>query len=574
MNRLSAPLSQNPLSGKLESLPFRHPVLVSFGITLFLLCIQLHFIRPYFLQNDDIFKILTARGIGVNSTPSPYFLCSGIPLGVFFVKWFEGFPSFPWYGWFICAVQFLSLWSFLWILCLRSSGFFNVALFIVSCLGVQCIFFIFFEFTITSMMAFSACVILFNYSTELPGSKLRNSIWFFSGIFLLLSWLIRPYSFYAMLLVTAPILVFKIREMKLRVLWEQQWKFFTLAGFFLLLVFFSDYSWYQRNPDWKVFQKFNSVAAELQQFQNPTYTPQTKSLFDSVGWTENDLWLFDHWYWMDPDKYEISKMTQLSSGFPKVGAVKKVGSFNSLPELLGSFWDLRILLYFSVFWMFCGGRASRFLLAQLAWIMLYFIYLIYFLKAPDRVTLPPLAYLMNLAIYYAAPPIFPKWKNGPLHLFLLSGARIIFLGAAFVFVLPNLHNYYLQNLERQKVESQMRSLLRQVHPLENQVYFTWGLPFELFGAFDTYDFFKPFHLVTASFIQRSPVTQETLDRFGIGNILKDAVDNPNIFVICGKEEGSHYYTYMEENFHISIYAQKVFDGGYFKIYSIHSRKDF
>jgi hypothetical protein len=80
------------------------------------------------------------------------------------------------------------------------------------------------------------------------------------------------------------------------------------------------------------------------------------------------------------------------------------------------------------------------------------------------------------------------------------------------------------------------------------------------------------HLFLTSFSQTSPASLKGLERFGVREPFRDAVDNPNVLVVCSAEQGMHYYQYMKENYHRIIYAEPIFKCIDFEIFSIHSRK--
>jgi hypothetical protein len=572
MKRAFNDFAKNQYLKRLESGPLQYPTIVSFSITLILLCIQLYFIKPYFLVNDDIYKILLVKGIGITSAPTPYFILSNVLLGLFFVKWYAWFPSVPLYSYLLCAVQFLSLWAFLWILCLKSTRWFHLFLFIVSCLGVQFIFFTYLQFTEAASMAAAVGILLFVFSTKtFPGC--RPCAWIFSGVLLLFSWLIRPDSFLLVLLASTPLILFELWGASPRVIFKEQWKFVTAVALLMLLSSGFNFVWFQKHEDWKDFQRFALELQRTLEFQSCDYSPVTKPIFDSVGWSENDYWLFKDWYFMDPEKFSISNFEKFRAQFPRMGSEGKIGSFHSPMELFGSFWDKRILLYFFVFWAFCRGSAFRFLFIQLSWIALIFLFLIYFMKATDRVTLPLLAYLMNLAIFYAERPFSTDAQTGSTLSRFLPWPRIILLCAAFAFVFPQLKNYYLQDLEKQKLENQMKVCLKQLHPSEKQLYVMLQFPFEVFNVFDDFECLRPFRIFFSSVNERCPAAMNILKEFKVKDVFRDAVDNPNIFMICNQEEGLHYYTYLKENFHMTIYARKILDCGFLKVFSIHSRQE-
>jgi len=572
MKSESQAVSQNRHLIKLESFLLKYPGIVSFSITFILLCFQLFFIRPYFQNDDDVYKILLARGFGVCYTATPYFIASNIALGYFFVKWFSWFPSFPWYGWFLYAVQFLSIWSIFWILCLRNSGWFKVVLFIISCLGIQFIFFTFLQFTMTSMMAAGAGGFLFLFSTELSSRRLRNIARLFSGTLILLSWLIRPGALLAIGLAMVPLFFFKMKEGNLRVVLLKQWKFIAVMVSMMFFASLFDFVWYQKNQDWKNYQSYILQVRALHEFRSLDYSLETKPLFASVGWSENDLLLFGNGYWMDQQKYSLNKIKTLKDQFPMMGSEGKPASVHSLQELFSYFWDQRFLLYFFLFWIFCGRRYFWFLLVQLTWIIYIFLFLLYFMKLIDEITVPMLAYLANVAVFYAEPPFFMKRKKS-LKEYLLPGIGSLLLCLIFIFAFPNLRNFYVENLEWKKTEIELRDCLKQINPAQNQLYIMWAFPFTHFSAFDTFDCLRPFHMIPLCSIEGSPATTETLKKFKIENVFKEAVDNPNIFIIYNKLQGMHYYRYLQENAHQITYVKKVYDFPDFQVFTIHLAKD-
>ncbi|HXL72654.1 MAG TPA: hypothetical protein VN963_03430, partial [bacterium] len=125
---------------------WKSPAFYSFAAILILLSIQLLLISPFYMTADDIFKVLIVKGIAANSTPTPFVPASNILMGYMLMWLFAWMPSFPWYGWFLCAVQFLTFWCFLWLLCRRPFRWFNLALFIGLWMAVFFIFFVLFQF--------------------------------------------------------------------------------------------------------------------------------------------------------------------------------------------------------------------------------------------------------------------------------------------------------------------------------------------------------------------------------------------------------------------------------------------
>jgi hypothetical protein len=546
---------------------WKDPAYFSFTITLILFSIQLFFIRPFYLVNDDIFKILTVRGMAADPTPSPFVGYSNILMGYLLMKLFAWMPSFPWYGCFLCLVQFLTFWTFLWLLCLKPARWIQALFFIGAWISLFFIFFTYMQFTETALLAAFVGFLVLLMNPEIFDDIRRGGILVISSLLLLLSSLIRMDSFLLALLVFAPWLIFQFGE-KNFINYVRRRRLLlglTLAGVSFLAAF--NYLWYQSDKDWKEYCRFDKARVELQDYRITEYSPQTKPFFDSVGWSENDFWLFKNWYYTNPKKFNADIFRKLEAFFPRVGSAGKLSSHPDLGELFFSPWDLRMMLGFFIFFIFCPGASRKYLVAQWLWIQMVFLGLIYFYRAPDRVTLPITAFLVMLSIFFAKNPMeHPMDKNW------LSRFKMTILLAVFVFSLSSPWAYCRQNLTRRLSQDGFHNYLNMVKPKDNQLYEVWRFPFEDFGVFDDLECLKSFHLFVLAFCQTSPSSLKGLERFGVHEPLRDAVDNPNVLLLCSPEQGAHYYQYMKENYHQAIYAVPVFKCEYFEIFSIHSRK--
>lgn len=541
-------------------------------ITAILLSVQLFFIRPYYLVNDDLFKVLLARGVGWDMATTPYFLSSNVLLGYVFTKLYVWFPKLPWYPIFLLAVQALCYWSLLWALFLKPFRKFSTILFILSFAATQFIFFAFFQFTIASILSGTTGLLLWGLSNEPIFERKIHWFWVLSGILLTSSWLIRANGAELAFLAVLPFLFFIIRRTGFRPFFQRQWKFMLAVGSIILLASVFEFAWYANHSDWKDFLFFMSKAKKLQQYYSESYSAGTKQIFDSVGWSANDLWMFQNWYWMDLPKFSLEHIQKLLEQLPRNVWGHKINSFDSLFDIFSSYWDQRMLVYFLLFCFFCGRNMSKFLLAQALWIMLIFSLLLIYMKAIDRVTLPLLAYLINLIVLYAEPPVLLAKGQGSFARYALDRSRLLLLILGFVCIYPAARLYYRQNQERRAVEANVRECLKELKPMPQQLYVMWGFQFELFRVFDNYDCFKPIHMFATSFIQRSPIYDRTLKGLASKNIFLDMVDNPNILMICNPQQGAHYHDYIKENFHKEIYARKVYECPYFKVFTIHSKK--
>jgi hypothetical protein len=543
------------------------PAFYSFTVILTLLSIQLFLISPFYMTADDIFKVLIVKGIASNSIPTPYVPTSNILMGNMLIRLFAWIPSFPWYGWFLCAVQFLTFWCFLWLLCQGPFRWLNLALFISLWMTIFFIFFVLFQFNMTALLAaFVGLMVLFTNAESFGGGH-NNGILALSSLLLLLSALIRMDSLLLALLVSAPLIISRSKEKHFRDFAKRRWGLLILVFLGVLFLEAANFVWYQSDKSWNEYYHREQARIILQEYQVTQYTPETKPYFDSVGWSENDYWLFKHWYQAGPVKFNETNFKKLGSFFPRIGSSGKTYSCHSLIELFSCDWDLRLALCFFLLLIFSSRSSRIYLLVQWFWILLVFLILIYFYKTPDRVNMPILAFLVMLSVFYTENPLENQTKA---HWF--GWVKAFVLLVAFVFSLSLPWRYYQQNYWRRLSQDQMHRYLTMLNSQDNQLYVVWTFPFEEFGVFDNLESLKPFHLSLNAY-QDCPFSLKGLERFGVRDPLRDAVDNPNVFFICSAEEGWHYHQYMKETYHEKIYAVPVFKSKYFETFTIHSKKN-
>lgn len=574
MRAISKPIRGRP--GK-KSGGFRglgaHLAWVSLTITLILFSIQLFFIRPYFLVNDDIFKILMAKGIGPASVPTPFIGYSNIALGYALEQFFSWFPKVPWYTGLLCLAQGAALGAFLWLLCLGKSHWGKkILLFVGLWIAVYFIFFAYLQFSITAALCAQAGVLLWCLGPESFGQGRSVTVPAAAAAFFLTAFLIRQDSFFLMALVSLPLLLFRLRDRHFRDFVRRQKGWMVLAALGMVILGAIHFSWFYSDPAWKRYEQFDQQRLELQDYRIADYTVESKPFFDSAGWSENDFWLFKNWFFTNPTKFNASRFKELAADFPRIGGAGKTASFHSLGELLASSWDRRILLFFLLFLALCPGVSFRFLLAQFSWVILVLLVLIYGFRAPDRVTLPILVFLMNLAVFYAEQffdPIAGPGFGGRCR----SWAWRTLVPLALALSLGSPWDYHLQSIEKTKAEKEMRTFVEQLGPRDNQLYVVWNFPFELIGAFDDFEIFRRFHMDGLNFSQVCPTQLDTLRRFRLEDPFRDAVDRKDVFLVCTTEQGLRYHEYLEENYRLHIYARPVFECGYFKVFSIHSGKE-
>ena len=550
----------------------KKPFLASVLLITFLLGLQFFFFKPYFQLNDDTFKAFFAEGVGTNLIPSEYIGYSNCLWGFALKTFYTLLPGIAWYGLLILLIQAFSLLAFLYSLLLTPHSRFKTLLFLIAWVSFYFLFFSKIQYTATSCLAAQSGLFLAislwrnRESDSCPwGSCLSGFLLFFSS-------LVRLEGFLITIITALPLLVFLFLNADK----SDRLEFFRTKKVFLLvlssMILFGaafNYCWYEHDPGWREFNKFDKERVEFQDYRITEYTDQTKPFFDSVGWTQNDYRMFLHWYYMDTTIFSPEKISVLKAHFPRVGSKNKTISFESLSALLGSYGGQAFLMFFLTFLLFLPTEAFRLLLFQLVWLLSLLTFLIYYYRAPDHVFVPLFVLLLNTAIFFSTVDFKDFFIKKRKWLVLIGLFFLVIATASSLYVFDQFHQ---QNLHIRELEKGLDDSVHLLAPKDDQLYVVSCFPYETFNALDNFNIYKNFHLFELAVYQRGPDAKKMLDHFGIKDLFLNMVDNPNIFLICSPEEGSLYQTYMREKHHLDIYPELYFNNPYFRAYRIHSAK--
>jgi hypothetical protein len=549
------------------------PFFASFWVLFFLLAVQFVFFRPFYQTPDDIFQTLIVNGMGHCLEPSEYLLHSNVLIGLVLKRLYAFFPHFPFYGIYLIGAQFLGIWCLLSSIFLTSNPKFKILIFLVTCAAVNCFYFFELQFTVAASLASQgAFFLLASLVSQKDDRFLQKGQWL-AGVTLLLSSLIRFHAFLLSMVVYTPFWVGMAFGGKIQPAKLFQLKKIFLFFFLILASCLFDHFYYDLNPEWKEFKDYDWQLS-LQQFKNPDYNPETKPVFDSVGWSENDFYLFKAWCLMDPNKYSFQKLASLNHSFGKLNSnyLSRLGAY--FDAFYSSTMVKIIFFFFLVLWFFVPVRQFYVPLAHLGWVLLVIIGLVCFMRVPPRVYLPLISFLVNIVLYLAVPPkgLF-EFKKQNLQSWI-SKTGTLLLGVAVLSLIPICRHYDQYDKALKNDEMNLHASLKQLDPRRDQLYVIWNIsfPYKAISALDNLDFFNSFPVVSLSWFQHSPFTRQMLDRFGVKNLLRDMVDNPRVFLVCSPEEGGLYGRYMEENYGMTIQAKKVFKCYEYEVYRIFSSK--
>lgn len=392
---------------------------------------------------------------------------------------------------------------------------------------------------------------------------------------LLLAVLIRFDEFLVTLFCAVPFILYTLRGNWPRVFKKPMFPFLVTSALVLISVPLFSQVWHKQIPGWHEFDLFDHERVEFQDYRIHDYTPQTKPFFEEAGWTKNDLDMFTAWYFMDRDKYDWKNIQRLSRHFPRFGVEGKNSTFHSLLEIVRSNFGMRNLSILFCLMFLIPLAEFRWLLGSVIWLALFFLYMLYFWRAPDRLVYQELYYLLCLGILWAQGPFSPAPLSGGVFPRWVAKTGYFLIALAFFFLVPVIFRIYSDNKKNIDMETQLKSDLARLNPREDQLFIIWdsAFPYELIDAFDSYETFRPFHIFEFAVYQRSPDAAPQLKRFGLENPLMDLIGKPNVYFICKPEELEMYWRFLSEHHSQKVVVSNYFESRFFKVFQILPRKD-
>ncbi|MGH9550824.1 MAG: hypothetical protein ACRD3W_15700, partial [Terriglobales bacterium] len=161
---------------------------------------------------------------------------------------------------------------------------------------------------------------------------------------------------------------------------------------------------YARDPQWATFVRFNDSINKIGDYRRLVMSDRTKPVFDSIGWTENDMHIMRYYeFAVDPQLFSPEKCERLLNVSPwhradlSVKVAKKklmmfVCNCYVVPSIL-----LALLILPFAHTGFLNRRSQLVLFSGFAGLLATIFCL---MKLETRITLPVFAWLAMLAVYY------------------------------------------------------------------------------------------------------------------------------------------------------------------------------
>jgi len=554
---------------KIETFLGEKPFLGSFLLAVLLVVPILVIFKFFYQLCDDTYALFLLKGIVLNGTPSEFNFEENAFLSLILKKLYLQYPNIQWYSTLFVFTHFLSVWGMLAALNLGTHRFFKNVIFIIGSIVAIERLLIPLQWTTVAGVAAMGGTLLLAGIWRKEDSKFHLFGFFLSFILIMTSLLIRPSSLELIALLSLPIGVYFFWKTKLTPSRRTILVFLAVTMVLSLAAVEYDHFYYSRNQSWNNSMEFFQQFRWLNSFRNLSYNENTKPFFDSIGWSANDLSLFKQNYFMDQDTYSVEKLRRLTDYFPRFTLDKNSqGTFGMM--FSNPFTGMELVFFFIAL-LFIPAESFGFILFYVGWIFLVLLFCRLYLWIPERIYIPCLFSLNNIAIFLSvskfgslvgnssSPSRAFKWGAGFLTLF-------------FIFSIFILHIDYAENRYWSYQELKLKAAMAEINPQDDQVFVVWGssFPYIKIGAFDNDEFLQRFHVISVDWFQRTPTTSAMMDHFGLKNLFKDIVNNPKAFLICEPNQWNLYQVYMKEKFNVDVKLQFYFRSDQFAILSIHS----
>jgi len=554
----------------LEEWAKRAPFLASFGLTALFFAVMGLFFTPYYQENDDVFKLFFVKGVGTCASPSEFLGHSNILAGFLLSRLYGWCAKGPWYALYLAIPLFGGVWAMLAAFFIsRRDLWVRLAFFLLFGVGCLSYFLFVYEFAITPQIAAQGALLLLAALVEREDGAFRLRGLSLASALMVAACVIRLDGLLLSCLLAFPWVLLKAWESR-RHPWRR-----PFLGYFLLMLglvaglTLLSRSYYAADPGWKSFGEFNHRIEQLKDYRNPVFDERTRPVFEAVGWSRNDVWMFRDYCYVDRRLHTVENYGSIQPHFSHWTNQGKLGTVGSLWEMARDPRAMMALAFLAVGFLFLTRGRRTWALFQVAWMSALFLFLIYYLRCPQRLYLPCLTFVAALVIYEARSP---RGHGGAVSSFRTGHGALwgvwlaLCVGASILFGL-NLRANHAQRVR----EATYRACVAELSPRKDQLYVVWdsSIPYEGVRAFDDFEIYRDFNIYPLAVFQRAPQCLAMLESFGIReNLFREMVGRKDILLICWPHEGYFYGTYMMEKFGMKIRAIPVKRTGCFNAYRI------
>ena len=531
-------------------------IILAILINLLLFTIFFCSITPRYQTNDDNSMEAIASG-NRTGQPSEYLIFINVLIGKILVFFYNNFLNINWYPVLFYLLHFLSMTVICYCLILKKGFAFGLAFFLLIFTFFELFMLANLQYTTTASVTAISGVLLFLTHWDSKGYKLYIAM--AASIFLFLfSALIRESMAYLLLLLFLVLLLFKfIKKPSLTIP-----IFIIIATILFASSYFYNIKYYQKDPQWKFYVQYNRLRSKILDYSQFSFNDETKDVYKTVGWSENDVKMYRSWFFNDLEIYSVEKLQYVVNNINDHNGTGE--TFNELKKSFNSI-DSKTKVFFLFFLIFLIPamikKRNKYLLLILIPTIAASLYFSYAGRLPDRVFIPIIFYATIASIHFTRPVDLTFLSNSGRKVLQISTVIVCVAIAISVFATTSFTSR-INSIKQKEFEITIDNMKK-----EGGLYVRWGaVPLHDRKVF----FYTPESLKGLKYIQQgwsmhSPIYNEILERYSIENIYLDIIERDDIYVLCSKEQANIFKIFMKEHYSLAVKSNRIsrFEGSSF-----------
>ena len=465
--------------------------------------------------------------------PAPHLIFTNVLLGLALERLYSAAAGFPWYGTYLYLLHYAALAALVYIVMSGPRPRLGLRLVLLS--GVLSVFhlpmWLGLQFTSTAMVLTASGVALAWVAVNRAAASWPALAT--AGTILGLAWWVRWRASMGVILLGLPILAPALRRANWR-------RFAVLAGATALVIAVgsvAEAAYYSGRPDWREWSAFNAVRAQLHEARTRTLLTVDPAVLAQVGWSDNDLRMFQLWFYTDPTVHEAADLetiaAALGSEFRSGEALHLLGE--SARGAVGWMRPMVAVSVGALAWL-NGDRRRRatIALAAVATVGAAFLAAAT-MKLPERVAVPllallPITFLSLLSAPEAHQPEDADHTRGPRLRALLLATALTASIAAVVVGGRDAATASSQHAANETQVSERLAALEAVDP--GGVFVNWAGVFPRWpDPLSVWGSDRGPRFVALGWMQRSPLALAVLDRYGLGDLYAAIAEGNGVYLI-------------------------------------------
>jgi hypothetical protein len=540
-------------------------VLVPLLVSAALIAILVAFFHPTFLVSDDATLSSLVNGDYTGKRTSSLVVAPAM-FGHVLRLGYAAFPRVGWYGLTLYALQAVS-YAVIGAAAFAIRRRPPVAERIVVAAAVLALMpwmVLRVSFTPTSLLVGTAGVVLLAVGAR-AGGRVGPAYAVGAGVLLGTAYVMRVYSFLAVVVIFAPVLAAIVVRAGLR----RSVVFGLTVGVIVLVAFGADRLEYRRSAEWRAFAKTNSARSSL----HDTPRLQDKHVSDEdlsrVGWTRNDLRLFASFTYPDPHVYGDTAIRTFASNSARVrndvapsdlwnvlvrDASDRGNDRGPTPALL-----IGVALVLALRW---NRTVTMVTILSAAWYVGVLVALLLYVRLPGRILVP----LEGAAVFVTA--LVPSYltPTRPRAITRLSWAPAVLVGLVAVTVaVPawrGVQSVGTLSDENERAMTARSHAIEELQALDPEGIFVargdalgrWIDPLAAHSPFE-----NP-RLVPLGWSTNSPLFTARLARLGIDDLYSAIQTDPRVYVLAQPERAKRMSDFYRQHRDARVVLERTFRG--------------